>query len=150
MAPLPHQPPAGPQARLVAISGPLAGDVLSLTEGGARIGRDVSNDICLPDLALSRSHCTIGTTGGLWRICDLQSSNGTFVNGVQVTDHQLTDRDRIALGGSEFLFVLNAHPPAIPSLLDGPIESATRLPTRWRPGGARSTGRLPPISSRRY
>jgi Nif-specific regulatory protein len=40
----------------------------------------------------------------------------------------LTDRDRIALGGSEFLFVLNAHPPAIPSLLDGPIESATRLP----------------------
>jgi transcriptional regulator with GAF, ATPase, and Fis domain len=126
MAPLPHQPPAGPQARLVAISGPLAGDVLSLTEGGARIGRDVSNDICLPDLALSRAHCTIGTTDGVWRIYDLQSSNGTFVNGVQVIDHLLTDRDQIALGGSVFLFVLDA-PPSIPSVLDRPIESATRL-----------------------
>jgi Nif-specific regulatory protein len=125
-ASLPDPQPAGAPARLVAISGPLAGEVLSLTGGGARIGRDASNDICVPDLALSRSHCTIGTGDGIWRICDLQSSNGTFVNGAQVMDHRLTDRDQIALGGSVFLFVLNA-PSTVPSLLDRPIESATRL-----------------------
>jgi pSer/pThr/pTyr-binding forkhead associated (FHA) protein len=115
------------QARLVAIAGPLTGEVVPLTAGGARIGRDSANDICLPDLALSRAHCTIGTTGGTWRICDSQSSNGTFVNGVQVTDHQLNDRDRITLGGSVFLFVLNAHPPTIEPVRGRRIRSATRV-----------------------
>jgi len=126
-SPLDTQSP-GAQARLVAISGPLRGEVLPLTAGGVRIGRDSSNDICLPDLALSRTHCTIGTPHGTWRICDSQSSNGTFVNGVQVTDHRLHDRDRLTLGESVFLFVLNAHPPTIPPLLERPIEPATRLP----------------------
>jgi transcriptional regulator with GAF, ATPase, and Fis domain len=119
---------AGTQVRLVAISGPLTGEVLPLPAEGVRIGRDSSNDICLPDLALSRAHCLIGATDGTWRICDSQSSNGTFVNGVRVTEHPLNDRDRIALGGSEFLFVLNPHPATIPPLLERPIESATRLP----------------------
>jgi transcriptional regulator with GAF, ATPase, and Fis domain len=118
----------GAQARLVAISGPLKGGVLPLTAGGVRVGRDATNDICLPDLALSRAHCTIGTSDGTWRICDSHSSNGTFVNGVQVTDHQLNDRDRIALGASVFLFVVNAHPATIPPLLERPSEPATRLP----------------------
>jgi hypothetical protein len=67
MATPPDPPPAVAPARLVAISGPLAGEILFLTEGGARIGRDPTNDICLPDLALSRAHCTIGTTDGRWR-----------------------------------------------------------------------------------
>jgi transcriptional regulator with GAF, ATPase, and Fis domain len=128
MASPPDTDSAGAQARLVAISGPLTGEVLPLTAGGARIGRDSANDICLPDLALSRTHCTISMTAGTWCICDSQSSNGTFVNGVQVTDYQLNDRDRITLGGSVFLFVLNAHPATIPPLLEGPIEPATRLP----------------------
>jgi adenylate cyclase len=127
MASSPDTHSADAQARLVAISGPLTGEVLALTAGGARIGRDSSNDICLADLALSRAHCAIGTTGGTWRICDSQSSNGTFVNGVQVTDSQLNDHDRITLGGSVFLFVLNAHPATIPPLLERPIEPATRL-----------------------
>ena len=70
----------------------------------------------------------ITSSDGTWRICDSQSSNGTFVNAVQVTDHQLKDRDRIAVGGSVFLFVLNPHPPTIPPLLERPIEPATRLP----------------------
>jgi transcriptional regulator with GAF, ATPase, and Fis domain len=129
MMPTPHDlHSTGAQVRLVAISGPLTGEVLPLPPDGVRIGRDPSNDICLPDLALSRAHCTIGPTDGTWRICDSQSSNGTFVNGVRVTEHPLNDRDRIALGGSMFLFVLNHRPATIPPLLERPIESATRLP----------------------
>jgi pSer/pThr/pTyr-binding forkhead associated (FHA) protein len=114
-------------ARLVAVSGPLSGEVLSLPERGATIGRDSSNDICLPDLALSRLHCAIETADGTWRIRDSRSSNGTFVNGVQVTDHQLNDRDRIQLGESVFLFMVIADPSTIPSLVEQPLEAATRL-----------------------
>jgi transcriptional regulator with GAF, ATPase, and Fis domain len=118
----------GIQARLVAISGPLSGEMLPLPEGGVRIGRDTSNEICLSDLALSRTHCTIDTAGGSWWIRDSRSSNGTFVNGAQVTDQQLSDRDRIELGESVFLFLLNAHPTTIPALLpEGPQQPATRL-----------------------
>jgi two-component system, NtrC family, response regulator HydG len=125
-APDPHSPIA--EARLVAISGPLSGEVLGLPGCGVRIGRDTSNDICLSDLALSRTHCTIEVVDGQWRIRDSQSSNGTFVNGAQVTDHRLSNRDRIELGESVFLFLLNAHPTTIPALLlEGPREPATRL-----------------------
>ena len=88
-------------ARLVVVSGPLSGEVLPLTDGAIKIGRDPSNDICLSDLALSRAHCTIGTEDGTWRIRDCQSSNGTFVNGRRVETHQLLNGDRLKIGRVE-------------------------------------------------
>ena len=113
-------------ARLVAVSGPLSGEVLPLEDNEVFIGRDPSNSICLADLALSRSHCSIVCEGGAWRIRDRQSFNGTFVNGVQVTDHLLRNRDRIELGESVFLFVLEAAEAHVaPS--DHPGELVTRL-----------------------
>ena len=71
------------------------------------IGRDTSNDICLADMALSRAHCAIEKSGGMWRIRDVNSSNGTFVNGGQVSEQALRDRDSIELGESVFVFMLN-------------------------------------------
>ena len=128
---LPSQPDpqsTSAEARLVAISGPLSGEVLPLAAHGVTIGRDTSNDICLSDLALSRAHCTIDAADGTWRIRDAQSSNGTFVNGAQVSDHQLRNSDRIELGESVFLFLLNPHSTTLPALLpEGPREPATRL-----------------------
>jgi transcriptional regulator with GAF, ATPase, and Fis domain len=120
-------PAMGPHARLIAISGPLTGEVVPITER-VKIGRDSSNDICLSDLSVSRTHCTIGVGNGEWRICDAQSSNGTFVNRVQVTDRPLSDHDQIAVGESVFLFVANVYPAAIPPLVEHPLEAATRLP----------------------
>ena len=60
---------AGAEARLVAISGRLRGEVMPFAVDGIRIGRDASNDICLPDRALSRAHGSIGSTCGTWRMC---------------------------------------------------------------------------------
>jgi transcriptional regulator with GAF, ATPase, and Fis domain len=114
-------------ARLVAISGPLTGEVLPLPERGATIGRDTSNDICLPDPALSRAQCTIDNAHGIWRIRDAQGSNGTFVNGAQITDHLLADRDHIQLGESIFVFMLNAYPATFPALLEQPLEPIAGL-----------------------
>jgi transcriptional regulator with GAF, ATPase, and Fis domain len=132
----------GAEAQLVAISGPLAGDVIPLSAEGVRIGRDSSNDICLPDPALSRVHCTITASNGTWRVSDSHSSNGTFVNGLQVTERDLNDGDRIGLGASEFLFVRPTHRATIPPLLEGRMEPATRLPveeTRYFRQTAEST-----------
>jgi transcriptional regulator with GAF, ATPase, and Fis domain len=114
-------------ARLVAIAGPLSGEVLSLDRASVSIGRDTANDICLSDLALSRMHCTIEWDGRVWRIRDRQSSNGTFVNATQVTDRELSDRDRISLGESLFLFVAERQHASSPELSDRPGEVLTRI-----------------------
>ena len=116
-----------PGARLVAISGPLSGEALPLPERGATVGRDSSNDICIPDAALSCAHCTIDTADGVWRIRDAQGSSGTFVNGAQISDHLLADRDHIQLGESIFVFMLNAYAPTIPALLEQPLEPIAHL-----------------------
>jgi transcriptional regulator with GAF, ATPase, and Fis domain len=113
--------------RLIAIAGPLTGMVLQLNDHSVRIGRDTTNDICLSDLALSRLHCTIDLQDGVWRIRDRQSSNGTFVNGTQVTDRELNDRDRITLGGSLFLFVVDPPGSSLPALTERSGEIVTHL-----------------------
>jgi transcriptional regulator with GAF, ATPase, and Fis domain len=114
-------------ARLVAIAGPLTGMLLPLNNRSVNIGRDTTNDICLSDLALSRLHCTIDAHGGAWRIRDLHSSNGTFVNGTQVTDHELKDRDRITVGASLFLFVVDPPGSSLPALTDRSAELVTQI-----------------------
>src|SRR4051812_24511002 len=115
------------QARLVAVSGPLTGEVVPLTEAGVSIGRDTSNDICLSDMALSRAHCTTSQVDGVWCIRDAQSSNGTFVNGAQVSAQALGDRDSIALGESVFLFMVNDGPAALPAIADRPSQVLNRF-----------------------
>ena len=97
--------PAADQPRLIALAGPLYGEVLALSGSELTIGRDPSNQICVGDLSLSRRHCAISTGAAEPRIRDLGSSNGTFVNGMQISDHPLADGDRIQLGESVFLFV---------------------------------------------
>src|SRR5207237_340636 len=71
------------------------------------IGRDPSNVMCLADLLLSRRHCVITITP-VPRVRDVGSSNGTFVNGMQITDHPLSDGDRLQVGESVFVFVAKA------------------------------------------
>jgi len=118
--------PSQADARLIAVSGPLRGEVLTLADAGISIGRETSNTICLADLALSRSHCTIGLVDGAWRIRDCKSSNGTFVNGERVTERVLSDRDRIELGESTFIFVHRA-PADLPPIAERPSSVVARL-----------------------
>src|SRR5436190_6175500 len=120
-------PPDRPHARLIAIGGPVTGLVLTLTDQSVSVGRDTTSDICLSDLALSRVHCTIDLQDGVWCVRDRQSSNGTFVNGTQVIDHALSDRDRITLGGSLFLFVVDRRGSRMPGLTDGSSQLVTHV-----------------------
>ncbi|MDQ1353718.1 MAG: hypothetical protein QG657_4025, partial [Acidobacteriota bacterium] len=54
-----------------------------------RIGRDPSQaDIPIPELIVSKSHCTIYFKGDDVFIKDNNSTNGTYVNGKQITDQQ--------------------------------------------------------------
>ena len=115
--------------RLVAIAGPCCGEVVRLNGTEMTIGRDHSNAVCLADLALSRRHCAITMSSPL-SIRDLGSSNGTFVNGMQVTEQPLAEGDRIQLGESVFVFVARpADHRTVPVTFTGTPGSPTmRLP----------------------
>ena len=52
----------------------------------AAIGRDCDCEIRLPDPRVSRRHAILSLTGDGWQICDLQSRNGTFLNGNAVLE----------------------------------------------------------------
>jgi hypothetical protein len=72
------------------------------------IGRDTSSALCIADLALSRNHCVVERGGESTVVRDLDSRNGTLVNGVPIRTHALTDGDQIRAGDSAFLYVAAA------------------------------------------
>jgi transcriptional regulator with GAF, ATPase, and Fis domain len=91
--------------RLLAISGSLTGTVQPLVEGQLSIGREESNQLCLVDPVVSRRHCTIQQTGLQFELIDLDSHNGTFVNGIPVRRRNVDHGDTIRIGGSELVFL---------------------------------------------
>jgi pSer/pThr/pTyr-binding forkhead associated (FHA) protein len=60
----------------------------------------------LPDRTLSRHHCAIQSVSDRWEIEDLNSTNGTQINGVEVLRRLLNDRDIIGVGRFEILVSL--------------------------------------------
>jgi pSer/pThr/pTyr-binding forkhead associated (FHA) protein len=63
------------------------------------VGRHSEADLQLPMPDVSRRHCRFVRTETGWRVIDLASTNGTFVNGVRVQEAELHAGDRIRIGG---------------------------------------------------
>jgi Nif-specific regulatory protein len=115
--------------RLAAIAGPLKGTDFTLTEDETSIGRESANRICLSDPSVSRRHCIIRREGDLYKVTDLESLNGTFVNDVPVKERYLEHGDRLRLGDYTFSFLMSegdAPPGSSTVLLDeGRISTGT-------------------------
>jgi len=94
-------------ASVMAIAGPIRGQIVSLTGEALSIGRASGNQLSISDLALSRHHCCIGCESGQTVIRDLESHNGTFVNGLPIRERTLEHGDQIKIGHSIFVFVLS-------------------------------------------
>ncbi len=91
--------------RLQIAAGPLAHSVYVLTEGETRVGRDSSNSLTINDLSLSRRHCVLVRQGQEYVIRDLDSRNGTFVNGSPISEKRLSHGDEIMAGDSVLVFL---------------------------------------------
>jgi adenylate cyclase len=68
------------------------------------IGRHPDNSLQLLDRIVSKNHATITLQGGQYLMKDLQSLNGTFVNGVRVWEHTLRDGDDVSMGNTRLVF----------------------------------------------
>lgn len=61
------------------------------------IGRAITNDIRFRNMRTSSNHCKLYNEDGLWKIRDLRSSNGTYVNGKRIYEKNLVDGDVIGI-----------------------------------------------------
>src|SRR3982074_1439627 len=93
-------------ARLLAIAGPLKDSTFALPNGEIHIGRDPANLLSINDPSLSRRHCALSRDEDGYQIRDLDSRNGTSVNGVAVKEARLRHGDQLSVGDSIFLLLL--------------------------------------------
>ena len=94
--------------RLVVTSGPMRGRVQALLDGRISVGRDEANILHLAESSVSRTHCAIKQgAGGEFEVVDLESHNGTFVNGIPITRKILRHGDLLRIGGTDLLFLLD-------------------------------------------
>jgi pSer/pThr/pTyr-binding forkhead associated (FHA) protein len=92
------------QPSLLATTLPYTGQRFLLKPGINTIGRGANNDVVLKDPSVSSMHAKIVYQNGSWRILNLLSTNGTFINGKKQTISPLKPGDKIRLGRIEFLF----------------------------------------------
>lgn len=121
-----------PAATLVVRQGPQAGMSFPLAGNQIVIGREEGMDIALQDPESSRRHALVSWRGGQFVIEDLGSTNGTFVNGVQITAPQvLNPGDSIGIGQTALVFhttetQMDSHlpPPQAPAYSSPPAAGA--------------------------
>jgi hypothetical protein len=75
-----------------------------LTERRVVLGRSKECDVQVPDANVSRRHAELRQEGSSWWVVDLDSTNGTEVNGRRVPRAKLADGDRITVGETELVF----------------------------------------------
>ena len=101
---------APPKAVLRGVSGAYFGKIIPI-RGRLTIGRGSECDLILDEAEMSRKHAVIENFGDAIYLRDLGSSNGTFVNGVQVRDAVLHPDDQIAFDRNRFLLEAPGMPP---------------------------------------
>jgi HD-GYP domain-containing protein (c-di-GMP phosphodiesterase class II) len=84
---------------LVVRNGQQPGRVFGVADGTRKtLGRAPECDIRLPDQGVSRRHCTIENVGGRLEVIDLQSANGSYINGEPIERGSLGPGDELAVG----------------------------------------------------
>lgn len=91
--------------RLLVLAGPLKDSTIDLGDGETTLGREPGNSIVVIDPSVSRHHCLFRREAdGGFQIKDMDSRNGTLVNGARVKEQVLRHGDQISIGDSAFLF----------------------------------------------
>lgn len=102
-----------------------------------KLGRERDNDIVILDAKVSRYHSQVSLESGQWTITDLDSANGTVVNGLAISaPASLESGDRIRIGETELVFKLASRPDAVTAPNRGIPVSSTVKPSPSSPSTA--------------
>ena len=92
------------KTKLLVISGPLQGREIVVNRDTFTIGSGSHNDLVIDDSTVSKRHCEIIIEESGYQIRDLNSTNGTLVQGVRVSSAHLAPGSEIQLGKSRIVF----------------------------------------------
>ena len=90
--------------RLIVIKGADEGKQFELAGNVFGIGRDATNALRLHDTEVSRRHAEFRPVDGGYRIVDLNSANGTFINNQPVKDAVLRSGDHVQIGQTTLVY----------------------------------------------
>ena len=108
---------------LVVEAGPRRGEVIAVDKPVLSVGRQLVNDVVLPDERVSRQHARLDQGADGLYITDIGSSNGTYVNSVPIqAPTRLQPGDVVEVGGSRL--VVRATPAREPPSAGAPTELA--------------------------
>ena len=92
------------KTKLLVISGPLQGKEFVIGDEEFSIGSGPSNDLVVADSTVSKRHCEISVADGGYQIRDLESTNGTYVQGVRVSSAFLNPGAEFRIGKTHIIF----------------------------------------------
>jgi pSer/pThr/pTyr-binding forkhead associated (FHA) protein len=97
--------PEGHVDELVIVSGQSAGARFALMNETTSVGRHENSDLLLDDVSVSRHHAVFTrTASGRITLRDLNSLNGTYVNGARVEETTLHSADEVQIGKFKLVF----------------------------------------------
>lgn len=111
----------------------ISGQAHELVEPAITIGRSPENALCVNDQSVSGRHAQLQLVGESYHLKDLDSTNGTQVNGNAITTVPLRFGDRVRFGGVDARYEADVGeetqaPPAPEPVLARPAEESARPP----------------------
>jgi len=127
--------PRKSKAFLMVATGEGAGTVFPLLEGPVIVGRSPEADVHVNEVAISNEHARLEQTEAGFTLCDLGSTNGTYVNGQRLVGTVgLVSGDAVRMGSTTFTFVTReAGAPKGTVKLRNPNPDMPLEPQRRRP-----------------
>ena len=99
------QLPADKNIYLKVLAGPKAEGIYQLSQPVITIGRGSKADLYIPDAAISRKHCVIEISSNKTVLRDLDSKNGTIVDGKRINSTIIQNKAEILLGDSRLCYI---------------------------------------------
>ncbi|OGN92753.1 MAG: hypothetical protein A2Z71_11135 [Chloroflexi bacterium RBG_13_50_21] len=123
---------AGAQYRLVMRQGPIPGQIFELDRREITIGRDITNEIVINDAEVSRKHARLTLEGDRYKIEDLDSTNGTYIDGQRLIGPHVMAVGEIIMFGDNVGVVFDGEPVrpdlTVPSKIDLEATPVAAIP----------------------
>lgn len=87
--------------------------LFSLPSSVTVVGRRHSCDLCIPLTSVSRRHCQLNHDDGILKIRDLDSRNGTYLNGKRIKEAVIQAGNSIKIGPLTFVLQIDGQPQTI-------------------------------------
>jgi adenylate cyclase len=106
-------------------------NIFHLTKETINVGKLSNNDFPLSDNSVSRNHCKFVRVGETYKVIDLGSTNGTFVNGSRENEKVLQEGDNITIGRTILKFLVEEKKESYTDVDDQKISMVVPLSDKF-------------------